>query len=455
MSVSVCRAQTSAIRGKAPDYAGKEISFYTFTDPVLHQKQELAQTRINPDGTFSLTFHLNKILEIYSDLEKFTGTMVMEPGKEVQITLPPFTPRNAIEAKSPYFQPALYWFGLPQANQDDLNFLVRSFMTDYSNEVVENTSAIYRNFSKETAKAIIDRLEQKYGGHKNEYFHSLRKYFYADLENTVNPGNPGIIIDKYFKKEPVRLVNSAYQKMFRIHFTDFLQKQSQNVKNKTLVTLINSGDFSGLVSYLEKQGYQKEVAELVVIKGLYDGYYSGSFNKDRIIRALNQAQNSITEELSPIVKQIRSKLTKLTIKGKAPFIDLKNLKGETVTLDKYKGKFVYLNFIRSNSTECRAELDSLKSLEVIFRQVLSVLSISTDDNFENAVKLWKTKGYVWDLLNGSKKKSLIENFDAEVVPAFYLIDPEGNLILSPAPPPSHEFEPMFLKLFREYRFSHR
>jgi hypothetical protein len=52
MSVSVCRAQSSAIRGKAPDYAGKEISLYTYTDPVLHQKQELAQTRINPDGTF-------------------------------------------------------------------------------------------------------------------------------------------------------------------------------------------------------------------------------------------------------------------------------------------------------------------------------------------------------------------------------------------------------------------
>lgn len=445
-------AQNVIIRGKAIDYAGKEISFYTFTDPVVHQKQELTVTKINKDGTFTASLHPDKTIEIYTDLEKYTGTIVIEPGKEYPVTLPPFSLRNSIEAKSPYFQPTLYWLGLPQTDQNDLNFLIRSFMTDYNEEVIQNTSAIYKNRSIETVNNIIQHLEQKYGANKNDYFNTLKKYYYADLENIVNPGKPDYIIDKYFKKEPVKLSNPAYQKVFRIIFNDFLKKESLNIKNRSIINLINSGDFAGLVSYFGKKGYQKEIAELIIIKGLYDSYYTGGFSKDKIIKMIDQAQDILSSELIPINKIVRRKLTSLTIKSKAPDFKLNDLNNELISLDKYRGKFLYLNFIRSNSSECRAEMDSLKFLEKKFRQVLAVVSISTDENFETSAKLWKEKGYSWDLLNGSGKKQLIENYKAEVVPVFYLLDPDGNLILSPAPPPSHEFEPIFIKLFRESKF---
>jgi peroxiredoxin len=223
-------------------------------------------------------------------------------------------------------------------------------------------------------------------------------------------------------------------------------------RKKKISLLVNSGDFQGLVSYFEKSGYHKEVADVVVSKGLYDGYYTGGFNKEKIIKAIDEALNLISPELKPTINLVKSKLVKLNIKGKAPFFQLNNLKNETTTLEKYRGKFVYLNFFRSNSKECREELDSLKSLERKFRPVLNVVSISLDENFQASAKLWKEKGYMWDLLNGSGKKLLIENYNAEVVPVFYLLDAEGKLILSPSPPPSHEFEPMFLKIFRDYRF---
>lgn len=447
----VSGAQNTFVKGKAADYAGKVISFYLYTEPVVHQKQELAATKVGADGSFSLSFNLNHTTELYTDLEKYTGTLTAEPGGNYVVSLPPFSPRTAIESRSPYFEPTLYWLGLPNKNKNDLNFLTRSFITDFNSEILKNTSAVNRTISKETISGIVDRLELKYGNSKNNYFLTTRRYHYAELENTLNPGNADQVIEKYFKKEEIKINNGAYQKTFRLIFTDYLRKQSSDYKKKNIAVLVNSGNFEGLTAYFGKLRYRKEIAELVVLKGLYDGYYTGGFNKQKILGALERSQNSISPELKPIVKKIESRLTKLAVKGKAPSFKLKDQRNETVTLDKYRGKFVYLNFFRLNSKESRAELDSLVAIEKKFRQVLKIVSISADDNFEASSKLWKAKNFTWDLLDGSKNKELIENYDAEIVPAFYLIDPEGNLMLSPAPPPSREFEPIFIRIFRSFR----
>ena len=165
------------------------------------------------------------------------------------------------------------------------------------------------------------------------------------------------------------------------------------------------------------------------------------------------AQTATTSPLlQNIAHQIKSKLTLLTVGGKAPAIKLINLDNGTVTLDQFRGKFVYLVFFNSKSSDCRAELDSIVSLEKKLRQVLRVVSVAVDDDFENAAKLWKTKGYQWELLNGSKQKQLIINYNASITPAFYLIDPNGELKLSQAPSPSYGFEPLFIKIFRDFNF---
>jgi len=446
-------AQKSVLSGKAADYKSKEISFYTVPDPILHQKLELATTKVAGDGTFSVSLPVNQTIEIYADLEKFCGTMVVEPGKNYAITLPPFSLRTSNEAHSPYFKPALYWFGLPNTENSDVNFAIRQFITDFNLETVKNTVQIYQNQSKEVVNEIIDRLEQKYAANQNDYFKTLRSYYFAGLEYTVNQHTPDFVINKYFATRSVHLQNPLYQRTFETIFTDFLRKQSQDIKNQKIVGLVNAGNYSGLVTFFENKGYKKEFAELVVLKGLNDGYYTGSFTKEGVIKAIAMAQTTITTpELLSVVNQIKSKLTILFVGGKAPAIRLSNLKKETVTLDKFSGKFVYIGFFNSRSTDCRAELDSIVPLEKKLRQVLRVVSISLDDDFENAVKLWKVKGYNWELLNGSKQKQLIINYNASITPIFYLIDPNGKLQLSPSLSPAQGFEPLFLKIFRDFNF---
>ena len=446
-------AQKSVLSGKAVDYSAKEITFYTIPDPVLRQKLELATTKIGTDGTFSVTLPISQTIEIYADLEKYCGTMVVEPGKNYTVTLPPFSLRTSNEAHSSYFKPAPYWLGLPAKDNSDLNFAVRSFVADFNSETVKNTISIYQKQSKEVVNEIIERIEAKYSANKNEYFKTLKKYYFAELEYAVNQRTPEFVIQKYFSTEPVQLHHPIYQRAFETIFSDFLRKQSQNIQNREIVHLTNSGNYLKLVSLFENRGYKKEFAELVVLKGLNDGYYTNTFAKEGVMKAIEMAQTATTSAiLQPIAHQIQRKLSLLAVGGKAPAIKLNNLKKMPVTLNQFRGKFIYLSFFNSKSSDCRAELDSIVSIEKRLRQVLTVVSIALDDNFDAAVKLWNSKGYKWELLDGSKQKQLINNYNASITPAFYLIDPDGALKLSQAPSPSHGFEPLFLKMFRDYNF---
>ncbi len=446
-------AQKSVVSGKAFDYSAKEITFYTIPDPVLHQKLELGTTKVATDGTFSLTLPVSETIEIYADLEKYCGTMVVEPGKNYVVTLPPFSLRTSNEAHSSYFKPAPYWLGLPGTENSDLNFTVRSFVMDFNSETAKNTVSIYQSQSKEVVNEIIERLETKYPAYKNEYFKTLKKYYFAELTYAVNQRTPEFVIKKYFATEPVQLHHPVYRRAFETIFSDFLRKQAQDIQNREIVTITNSGNYLKLVSFFEDHGYQKEFAELVVLKGLNDGYYTNTFSKEGVLKAIEMAQTSTTSPiLEPIAHQIKRKLSLLAVGGKAPSVKLNNLKNETVTLDQFRGRFIYLSFFNSKSSDCKAELDSIVSIEKKLRQVLAVVSVALDDDFDAAIKLWKTKGYKWELLNGSKQKQLIINYNASITPAFYLIDPNGALKFSQAPSPSHGFEPLFLKMFRDYNF---
>ena len=117
LSVGSLSGQLVTIRGKALDYAGKELVFYTVPEPVSHQPKILAETKIGLDGNFTLSFQTNQTIDVYADLGKYKGTLVVEPGTNYQIILPKYAPCTVIETASPYFQPELYWFGIVGAKK--------------------------------------------------------------------------------------------------------------------------------------------------------------------------------------------------------------------------------------------------------------------------------------------------------------------------------------------------
>ena len=445
-------AQNVTLQGIAKDYAGKEIRFYCCPEPISHQPKMLAESTVQPDGAFLLTFKLDQSTEIYTDLEKFRGTLVAEPGRTYSITLPPYSPRTAREAASPYFEPELYWLDIIGLQPTDLNFRTRKFLTEYNNELARHTMDLYQKKSADTVKSILARLDLNNPTGKDHYLKVLKTCNYGELEYILCQPEKGSIVQKYFKKKEVLLSHPAYQHLFNALFNDYLLRQSLEIKQKEFIAPATKGDFEGWVRQLVAAGFDREPAELLAVKSLYDGYYSGKFNKGLLLKGLNEAMERVTfEPLKQSMPGILAKITSLREGAKAPALLLKNLRNTTIPLQT-RGKFLYLAFFRSDSKESRAELDSLVTLEKKLGTILTILPVSLDENNSVAEKFWNTKKYPWELLEAADRSKAGADFQVKTVPAFFLLSPDQKLLLSPALAPSHNFEALFLKIYRESRF---
>ena len=444
--------QNVTIRGNASGYAGKALIFYTFPEPISHEKKRLAETKVEADGTFQVNFPTDQTIEVYTDLEKFKGTLVVEPGTKYEITLPAWSPRTPQEAASPYFEPELYWLAIKDLQPTEINFLVRSFLTDYNKEIATHTLDLYQKRSADSMKAIVNRLETKFPEKKKSYFNTLKRASYGELEFIIVQPDKERIAKKYFASAEVVLSHPAYQRLFNSIYAEYLTVKSLDLGQKKYIAPALQGDFSGWVDQLTGKGYQKDVAELVAVKSFYDGYFSNKFDKKAMVRGLKEASSLTTgASLKAVLPAILFKITALQEGSQAPALQLKNQTGNNITLVP-NGKFVYLAFFRSDSKACVEELDSLVSIHKKLSSVLTIITVSLDKNTTDAIQLWNTKKYQWELTFPLNTDKIQSDFKVSSTPLFYLISPDQRLLLSPALPPTHNFESLFLKIYRESRF---
>ena len=55
----------------------------------------------------------------------------------------------------------------------------------------------------------------------------------------------------------------------------------------------------------------------------------------------------------------------------------------------------------------------------------------------------------WIFLDSKFQSEIIEAYDVRTFPTYYLIDPEGRLLLSPAPGPDDGFEQRFVGIVKK------
>ena len=171
-----------------------------------------------------------------------------------------------------------------------------------------------------------------------------------------------------------------------------------------------------------------------------------------MLKGLREAVSQSTYgPLKAALPGILKKITSLQEGSVAPALLLENQKNETIQLHA-KGKYVYLAFFKSDSKDSREELDSLVKLDKKLNSILTIVPVSMDKNPQDAIKLWNEKKYPWELKVATEPEKAINDYRIKTVPTFYLISPDQKLILSPALSPAHNFESLFLKIYREQRF---
>jgi peroxiredoxin len=137
---------------------------------------------------------------------------------------------------------------------------------------------------------------------------------------------------------------------------------------------------------------------------------------------------------------IKQKITRLLSGYAPPAFELMDTEGKAISLDEFKGKYVYLNFCTCQSYACLNEFNSLAVLNTKYAGKLIILTIATDPMDEVLRQFLAKNKYDWKFLLYDRQPDVLKEYDIRAFPTYFLIGPDGKLILSPAPSPSEDFE---------------
>lgn len=122
----------------------------------------------------------------------------------------------------------------------------------------------------------------------------------------------------------------------------------------------------------------------------------------------------------------------LTVGTVAP--DLTDVEGQTVSLEKYRGQYVVLDFWASWCPDCRKDMPQMKELYTQYSgNGVQFLGISFDTTHEALDNYLEKEAIAWPQVTELKKmkeSKMAQAYHIKWIPSIYLLDPNGKVLLA-------------------------
>jgi len=437
-------SQQILITGHAPSYAGTRLEFLATHDWITGSEELLGSCMADDSGNFRTNLNIHGTKQILIPLGAYLGYFFAEPGKIYVLVLPEFLDKSPEDRLNPYFRPEEIHLGLSNFEPDELNMRIVMFEDAYIPFYEKHVSSVFSKNDMEKLESDIRNMERPFQDQKEGFFSDYRRYRYGILKMLANQQKVQSISDEYFNNQPVLYNNPAYADLFNQVYNKYFAFYSRTAEGKQIFEDINQmGSFKALLTTLSKNtNFSNDtLKELVILKQVHDEFYGNQFSRSGLLKILDSlvgsTRNNIHREIGASVKR---KITRLLQGYDPPAFELLDTDGRLVKLDDYRGKYVYLNFCTCQSYTCLNEFNSLAVLNSRLKDKLSIITIATDPMDVVLREFLLKNRYDWKFLLYERQPEVLKEYDIRAFPTYFLIGPDGKLILSPAPSPSEDIE---------------
>lgn len=442
-------AQQVTISGSATSYEYKEISVWSTNDYISNTQKKLTYSVIDSSGHFLLELSTKEIQYITLKVEKQVASMYIEPDGKYEVV---FYPPDSTTYQNPNIEHDVK-LSIKLKSKTEINALTM----DYDKRFDDFLTFYFPSFVSRNTKPVIDSfklaIHEYYSAVKNSYLDTYVDYSIASLEEKTKESEKKLFA-RYLDGKPIQYNNPEYMHFFNTFFKQKLQTFSLSKLGAPVIFEINDrGSAKGAMAVLERDPFLKNdtIRELVLLKGLYESYYDGTFKKNNIIPLLQQ----IAEESKLIIHQqiasnILNSFSRLKAGAPAPDFVLPDKTGLTSSLDEIRSKkYVYLMFFNNTCTECLQQMKVIPSLKKIYGDRISFVSISTDKTSADLKNFCaKNPQYDWLFLYDNSGGQLQNKYEIKTLPSYFLINPEGRFIQAPADGPNGEIDRAFYDIVK-------
>ncbi len=177
----------------------------------------------------------------------------------------------------------------------------------------------------------------------------------------------------------------------------------------------------------------KKLKKNIIEYGLFAIIILGIYFSGLHTEIIGFAQRGLlaTGAMNPNVEQIEESSEPNEIAAtQADFsLNLVNSKGERVSMEKYRGKVIFINFWATWCPPCVAEMPGInKMYNDIDKDKIEVLMVSFDQKFEKAIQ-YKNKN-VFDFEVYAPAAAIPQMYDSPSIPTTFIINSKGELVFT-------------------------
>lgn len=436
----VTAPKTAIIEGIAPGAAGSEVSAFIVSDYITRTETPVGTSTLSDKGNFSIEIETNATQEVFLHFGKMRGFLFVEPGHTHRVEFPV---RDSLRQVS---DEVMYDVELKIYSKDstEMNMLA----IDYNKQFDIFWKRNYQYFLYKANTHVLDSfhmaMRKRYKDVPNPYFLPWMDYSLAALEDaTFHPDKK--MYNTYLDKKPVHYGNVEYMNFFNSFFEKYLYKNTFKKEGADISTAINmKGSADALMAAMADLKWlaNDTLRELVMLKGIFESFNQPIFEKSNMLSIAEQvSQSSKIAEHRAIARNIVSFYTQLQVGKTAPGFTAFDRKGNPVSLENFKGKYVLLSFYTSWNLNAVSEMKVLTELHKKYGKKISFVSVSLDNDTAAHRKFLKENPKMnWTMLHYGKNEQLKSDYELLAYPAFFIIDPQGRFWASPADVPSGRLE---------------
>lgn len=441
------------------DFKNEKIIFYSFSDYITQQKDTIFIVQANEKGGFSVTVDLETTKELFTDLGVYHCSFYAEPNrKQYELNLPEKKNITKAEELNIFFKPIDIRLGIKNNPKRDLNLLISSFDKIYITFLAQKFDTIYHSPQSDFVEIFEKEIQNYYSEVEHEFFKSYIYYKISELKFIGPNRSYKTITFNHYNNKRIQYYNPAYMQLFNLMYEDFFNLYVNSSDGKLLENVISEGrSIKKLIKILDKSVALSDPAleEFIALKGIHDEVMNSRrqdqirFKRPQLKIILDSiAEFSTISEHRKIAKNIISKVThnkRQNLNQDIPSFKLLNIDGSVFSSDSLKGKYVYLNFMRTDIVPAMESMDRLVNFYNTHKEDIEIVSIFTDDDLSKFQAL-DTNLYPWHILHIGEQRQLLEFYNLITWPQFHLISPEGKLIVSPAASLKENFEVKFFEM---------
>lgn len=438
-------------QGQTDNASGKKVTLSRYNDPLSLTEMQIDEAVIADDGTFRLKAYANYPMLVVVQIENYSQSFYAEPGRTYEMYLPEFD-WDMDEKINVNLAPVALPFQFLNLPANELNLSIARFDEVVDSFVYENRLHLDFRFRPEKTyfDTLMQTVERLCPNTDNEYFNRYKQYHLAALQCEMGFASRTKLYDQYIRNQPIRYYDDNYMRLFLTLFRNRISKGSRYLKIREIAEFVDRLD---LGHFLDSLGLDpllrnEQVRELAALQALSEAYYrSFYFRSDKVLRMIELlGERTKFNDHKVLASHLLEKFHAEEPTAVMPQFTLPDVDKNPVRLSDFKGRWVYLSFVRVGEPDCIGELETMahfydsvcgRDSNVVF------VTIDCDREFQKMYHLLRNsrKGsrYRWTWLHFDGNYKLLEKYQVASYPTFILINPKGEKQYSVTRAPSTGF----------------